>query len=279
MSITIQEYFAAEGSQFSNADAEKIGPVLQELAATEGALTERAVIEAAHSTNNPLHEYFEWNDERAANLYRVEQAQRIIKFIKVKYIDDEQPKEARAFQIITKRDERSARTPGRTSPVFKSVVLLSEQMKNAAAMMDAAIADAKEWRTRYQPYMPAWLDFANAFQPLMNQLAEFEEFCLSVSAPIDMQRALTEMHRFRSEFLPHINVWAQFREHAGYLDDAIKDAEAALTKVPRHHIAQAPQAPQAPQHRKCLSCGKEFVSKWIGNRMCYACSGKSDADA
>jgi hypothetical protein len=42
-------------------------------------LTEDSVIEAARDPANALHEYFEWDDEKAANAYRIEQARRLIR--------------------------------------------------------------------------------------------------------------------------------------------------------------------------------------------------------
>lgn len=44
----------------------------------DGLLKPEAVIEAAESPTHPLHSRFEWDDSRAAQLYRIQQARHII---------------------------------------------------------------------------------------------------------------------------------------------------------------------------------------------------------
>lgn len=48
-----------------------------------GLLRPEAVVKAAESSTHPLHSRFEWNDDRAAELYRLEQARFIIRSFEV----------------------------------------------------------------------------------------------------------------------------------------------------------------------------------------------------
>lgn len=48
-----------------------------------GVLTPDAVVNDAKSAKSPLHRYFEWDDKKAADRYRLEQARELIRSVKV----------------------------------------------------------------------------------------------------------------------------------------------------------------------------------------------------
>lgn len=48
-----------------------------------GKITPAAVVEAARAKNSPLHRYFEWDNTKAAQLYREDQARALIRSVKV----------------------------------------------------------------------------------------------------------------------------------------------------------------------------------------------------
>lgn len=79
---TRKEYFVNGPARLKSEDARIIGPVLQELAEA-GPVTARDVVEAAHSSNSPLHSYFEWDDKKAAESFRVGTAREIIRTVRV----------------------------------------------------------------------------------------------------------------------------------------------------------------------------------------------------
>lgn len=63
-------------------DAQVIGERLETISIRNGgALTPASVVEDAESDDSPLHECFEWDDTRAAGLYRDEQARHLIRHI------------------------------------------------------------------------------------------------------------------------------------------------------------------------------------------------------
>lgn len=53
-----------------------------------GILTPSSVIEAAKDPKNPLHSCFQWDDRKAANLYRVEQARHLIRSVQVEIVTE-----------------------------------------------------------------------------------------------------------------------------------------------------------------------------------------------
>jgi hypothetical protein len=55
--------------------------------ANGGVLTAQAVVDAARDPLHPLHQHFEWDDEKGAEKYRVSQARQLIRIVKLVYID------------------------------------------------------------------------------------------------------------------------------------------------------------------------------------------------
>jgi hypothetical protein len=111
----------------AQADPNVIGHALAEIAEkANGELLPKDVVDAARDPAHDLHKYFEWNDARAAEQYRIDQARRIIRCIRV---------------------EESGRPP---SPAFLSVsdtggtsYRAIEEIRSSAAMQAAVLARAE----------------------------------------------------------------------------------------------------------------------------------------
>lgn len=76
-----------------------------------GSLLPEAVVKSAKSSRSPLHSVFQWDDDVAANLYRVDQARHLIRSIEVTYAElPEAPVRAFHVQRIEEEDgsERNA---------------------------------------------------------------------------------------------------------------------------------------------------------------------------
>lgn len=250
--ITIKEYYAEAGSRFSNKDAVKIGPVLFEMS-EHGGVTPRDVVDAARSTNSPLHSYFEWNDEKAADLFRLEQGRNMLRSINVRYIESGQPKTARAFQVV--KHGAYEDQPRQ----YRSLQVLYGDSAFAASMMDAALDDLSSWKKKYQPYTEMWARFGDAFQQVVNQISEFqEEFAISHTTS-KTDDALAALLQWRTDSEEILSAWMAAREQVKYIMDAIDAAEAIFAK-------------DRPKKRACIKCTKVFESTGIGNRMCPTCS-------
>jgi len=82
-----------------DADAQTIGEELDKIRrARGGELMPTAVVEAARDPAHPLHGFFEWDDSRAAEAYRLDQARAIIRLVRIDDIDPDEP--PRAFLSI-----------------------------------------------------------------------------------------------------------------------------------------------------------------------------------
>lgn len=70
-------------------DANVVGGICEQIAEKEGAVTKENFLEASRSEESPTHCLFEWNDEVAAEKYRLTQSKQIIGCLRVTYINPE----------------------------------------------------------------------------------------------------------------------------------------------------------------------------------------------
>ena len=90
------------------ASPQRIGEELAKIAADgKGHLTPKAVVNAARADRSPLHRFFEWDDAKAAESYRLDQARTLIRAIKI--VDDEREEPAPAFISIAGKGGTSYR--------------------------------------------------------------------------------------------------------------------------------------------------------------------------
>ena len=118
-----------------------------------GALTPRVVVDDAASPRSPLHLCFEWDDETAADNYRLAQARKLIGSIVVAEVDDEPVNlETRAFVHVTVGD-------GARYEAIE-VAMASSPMRHE--VLERAKREIKLWRARYAAY--------EEFSDLVNQI-------------------------------------------------------------------------------------------------------------
>lgn len=98
-----------------------------------GLLRPAAVVENARPEDSPLHGAFEWDDGKAAEQYRLEQAQHLI----------------RSFKIEVERDGKSVEVPvfvnlstDRLGPTADNPYRLVEAVARKPDLMAVAVADA-----------------------------------------------------------------------------------------------------------------------------------------
>ena len=65
-------------------------------------LTPEVVVRAAEDNNSILHKLFEWDDNKAAYNWRLQQARTILNNIEVTIITDGEPREIAVFEVTTR---------------------------------------------------------------------------------------------------------------------------------------------------------------------------------
>jgi hypothetical protein len=85
-------YEAKDGAYLSNKDANVIASEFKKLRKKNGGLlTPKIIVEEASSPSSPLHKFFEWDDDAAAQKYRLTQARGLIYSVKVHIVEDPVP--------------------------------------------------------------------------------------------------------------------------------------------------------------------------------------------
>lgn len=261
-SITIKEYLAVEGSPFSNKDARIIGPVLHEMGQERG-VTARDVVDVARSDNSPLHQYFDWIDEKAADLWRLEQARKMMRSILIKYEEKDaegkvgETRETRAFQIT----RTQAWEPSRESRTYRSFKVLHGDSAFAVKMMEQSFEDLLSWRRKYAPYVSVWTRFGDAFQEVVNQIDEFSEDIVSGDVSNKTDDALAKLLSWRDEYKRALDGWIACRDQMKFMIEAIDNTEEVFVAAFKGKL------------RDCLKCDKSFYSTSASHRICDSCHG------
>jgi len=88
-----------------NIDVDKAIEIFSKIQETEGGLTPENIIKAARPKKSPLHAAFEWNDGKAAEQYRLQQARNIINNVEVVIISDGEERNIPVYEIVTIPDQ------------------------------------------------------------------------------------------------------------------------------------------------------------------------------
>ena len=86
-------------------DANEVGQEFEKIESKYGVVTAEKVVAKAEDENNVLHNYFEWDNDKAGHLWRKQQARTLIACVEVTYINEDktEPVTVRAF-VNTKKD-------------------------------------------------------------------------------------------------------------------------------------------------------------------------------
>ena len=106
----------------------------------DGVLSPEAVVKAAKNPRSPLHSHFEWDDNAASNMWRLEQARHLIKRVRVTIQPDE-------------GSERTVRVRAYFPVGPKEYVSTVKALKDSALrqkVLKAAFRELAAFRTKYK---------------------------------------------------------------------------------------------------------------------------------
>jgi len=158
----VYEFKAAEGSRLTDQDARRIGPELARLHDRDGELRPATVVDVAKSPRSKLHQYFEWDVQKAAEKHWLSTAGHLIRSIRieVKTSSRTPPREVRAFVKLGKS--------------IKGYTPMTEVLKRddyTAMMLSRALEEAEVWRKRYANLA----EFTDTFRGVDMMLAHAQE--------------------------------------------------------------------------------------------------------
>lgn len=89
------------GARTNGMDAQKVGERLEQIRQKHGVLTPSVIVADARLKASPLHKGFEWDDQKAAAIYREERARAIVRCVVVTLQGaNTDPRQVRAFVHI-----------------------------------------------------------------------------------------------------------------------------------------------------------------------------------
>ena len=111
--------------------------VLQDLYDRSGFLTPELVVDTATNPNNPLHDHFEWDDTEAARKFRLVQAARIIRSVRVVVHRGEHKPPIRVRAFVAEKEIFATlpndRRPAEEGSYYRPVeeVILNDELRKA----------------------------------------------------------------------------------------------------------------------------------------------------
>ena len=115
-------------------DAQAAGEMCERLAA-EGRLTAEQFVEENRPETAPMHNAFEWNNEKAADAWRVHQARHIIASIEIK---TETRAPTRAYFTITRSD-----------PTYKHIETILRSRDETENLLKTALQELTAFQKKY----------------------------------------------------------------------------------------------------------------------------------
>lgn len=110
--------------------------------ANGGVLRPADVVHAAKAKSSPLHDYFEWDDGKAAHQHRLEQARLLIRCTVELVGEDEKP--VKMYVSL-----QSRRAEGDSYQSLRDVV---QSRPLREELLRQALAEADAWRKRYEKF-------------------------------------------------------------------------------------------------------------------------------
>ncbi len=130
------------GYSLPGVTAQIVGDTLKKLEAEHNVVTPAAVVLIARPRNAPLHGCFEWDDGKAAEKFRLDQARLVIRSVEVVHIM-ENGKEERQLGYVSIAENK----PGSSAYMNTPDALKDERY--SAKIIDDAKAQLLGWRRRY----------------------------------------------------------------------------------------------------------------------------------
>jgi len=126
-----------------NIPAQEAGERLETLQKQYGHLTPQIVVEDARDSQSVFHPAFEWDDVKAAEEYRLEQARYILRHLIVVRQETEKPQEIRAF-VVVKEEEQDRQWYAPTLSVLTEPELRRQVLERALRELEAFRRKYKE---------------------------------------------------------------------------------------------------------------------------------------
>lgn len=130
-------------------DANVVGKALEDIEKQNGEITAELLLEKATPEDSELHKLFIWDDEKAANEWRLHEARRIIAAVAVVYEETEEPTVTRAFVNVGSVHNGSFITTAKAFSDEKSRSIVLRHALDELKAFKAKYAGLKELKTLF----------------------------------------------------------------------------------------------------------------------------------
>lgn len=161
---------------YSPDDVATIAPILEHIAAAKGGISAQDVVTVARPKDSPLHRYFIWDNEVAAELYREEQARMMLRSIEirveVKNGGETSEQYVRAFHAIKLSEsdpEASFDGDGHVERRYIPLAVVQDTPRYLAQIIEQAEKQLKTWAERYRTYQSLG-PFQEKFEPIIREI-------------------------------------------------------------------------------------------------------------
>lgn len=139
------EYRLKPGGPWKRSRAQVYGEYLEKLAmANKKELKPEIIVRAARSEDSPIHECFEWDDSKAAEKYRLEQARKLVNHLEIKIEFKKGERFQKAWFSIT--------TNGRNQRAYNHMNVVFTEKPKRDQVIQQALREIKDWQKRYESY-------------------------------------------------------------------------------------------------------------------------------
>lgn len=138
------KYSIKDGFKVNKKYAQSAGEIMRELEA-ENRLTAKELVDVSRPDDAPLHDYFEWDNEIAAEKFREEQGRYLIRAIAEVEEPDDMP-DTVELTVVTK----SFYSIGTNDENYYHINTIVREKDKAQQLLETAIRELRQFERRYE---------------------------------------------------------------------------------------------------------------------------------
>ena len=140
---TSKNYFWAKRTH--NVRAEVVGAVFEELEEEFGDVTAENFLDVSRPEESPTHRMFEWDDDRAAENYRLHQARTIINDLRIEVVTEDKSLKIPAYVNVVRKTDGTAR--------YQNAPKAFETAETREIVLERAKRELEIFSVKYERYV------------------------------------------------------------------------------------------------------------------------------
>lgn len=152
--MKVLNFTFSRGSRFPASQAETVGKFLVHLQEQSGTeeIQPKQVLEAARPKASPIHDYFTWDNQRAAEKQRLEEAAYLLRSIQIEYVDLGPDHRAGTMRMLVNIQREAVEAGEESRPSDRVYLPMLSVLKDPALrhqLLVEALDQAIHWKNRY----------------------------------------------------------------------------------------------------------------------------------